>query len=118
VQDTLTFLMTREVAHYQQFTAALNELPVNFPPGELPGDERFQNVAFNMSNGDGDVRGPWNEGQGPWPDGMEWTYIKNPAQQWLGTDARRNLGEQRSPGGTPNVESDKPFTHEQRIPMS
>lgn len=30
VQDTLTFLMTREVAHYQQFTAALNELPVNF----------------------------------------------------------------------------------------
>ncbi len=118
VQDTLTFLMTREVAHYQQFTAALNELPVNFPPGELPGDERFQNVAFNMSNGDGDVRGPWNEGQGPWPDGMEWTYIKNPAQQWLGTDARRNMGEQRSPGGTPNVESDKPFTHEQRIPMS
>src|SRR5436309_3382768 len=62
VQDTLTFLMTREVAHYQQFTAALNELPVNFPPGTLAGDNRFQNVAFNMSNGDGDVRGPWNEG--------------------------------------------------------
>src|SRR6201999_2821495 len=38
VQDSLTFLMTREVAHYQQFTAALNELPVNFPPGKLPGD--------------------------------------------------------------------------------
>ncbi len=66
VQDTLTFLMTREVTHYQQFTAALNELPVNFPPGQLPGDPRFQNVAFNMSNGDGSVRGPWNEGQGPW----------------------------------------------------
>ena len=45
VQDTLTFLMTREVAHYQQFTAALNELPVNLPPGQLPGDPRFQNVA-------------------------------------------------------------------------
>ena len=38
VQDTLTFLMTREIAHYQQFTAALNELPVNFPPGTLAGD--------------------------------------------------------------------------------
>ncbi|MGZ6779908.1 MAG: manganese catalase family protein, partial [Mycobacterium sp.] len=72
VQDTLTFLMTREVAHYQQFTAALNELPVNFPAGQLAGDDRFQNVAFNMSNGQGSVRGPWNEGQGPWPDGMEW----------------------------------------------
>src|SRR6201995_1396711 len=65
VQDSLTFLMTREVAHYQQFTAALNELPVNFPPGKLPGDPRFQNVAFNMSNGGEPVRGPWNEGQGP-----------------------------------------------------
>jgi Mn-containing catalase len=49
---------------------------------------------------------------------MEWTYIKNPAQHWLGTDARRNMGDQRSPGGTPNVESQKPFTHEQHVPMS
>lgn len=118
VQDTLTFLMTREVAHYQQFTAAINELPVNFPPGHLAGDERFQNVAFNMSNGDGDVRGPWNEGQGPWPDGMEWEYVANPAEQWLGGETRKNKGEQRSPGGTPNVDSEKPFTHEQRIATS
>lgn len=57
VQDTLTFLMSREVAHYQQFTAAINDLPVNFPPGRLAGDDRFQHVAFNMSDGDGDVRG-------------------------------------------------------------
>ena len=118
VQDTLTFLMTREVAHYQQFTAAINDLPVNFPPGHLAGDERFQNVAFNMSNGDGDVRGPWNEGQGPWPDGMEWQYVSNPTEQWLGTDARQNQGEQRSPGGTPHVDSEKPFTHEQRVATS
>src|SRR6201987_4138710 len=27
VQDSLTFLMTRAVAHYRQFTAALTELP-------------------------------------------------------------------------------------------
>lgn len=116
VQDTLTFLMTREVTHYQQFTAALNELPVNFPPGALAGDERFQDVAFNMSDGDGDVRGPWNEGQGPWPEGMAWRYVARPADEWLGTDARRNQGERRSPGGTPQVDSAKPFTHEQRMP--
>ena len=118
VQDTLTFLMTREVAHYQQFTAAINELPVNFPPGHLAGDDRFQNVAFNMSNGDGDVRGPWNQGQGPWPEGMKWQYVQNPAEQWLGSEARQNQGEQRSPGGSPNVDSAKPFTHEQRVATS
>lgn len=118
VQDTLTFLMTREVAHYQQFTAAINELPVNFPPGSLAGDDRFQNVAFNMSDGDGDVRGPWNEGQGPWPEGMEWRYVARPTDDWLGTDARRNQGERRSPGGTPQVDSSKPFTHEQRVPIT
>jgi Mn-containing catalase len=118
VQDTLTFLMTREVAHYQQFTAALNELPVNFPPGQLAGDDRFQNVAFNMSNGDGSVRGPWNEGQGPWPEGMEWEYVEDPEQQWLGGEKRKNKGAERSPDGQPAVPSEKPFTHEQRMPTS
>jgi Mn-containing catalase len=113
VQDTLTFLMTREVTHFQQFTAALNELPVNFPPGQLPGDNRFQNVAFNMSNGDGSVRGPWNEGQGPWPQGMEWEYIEKPEEQWLGTSLRENKGEEINPDGQPAVAGDKPFTHEQ-----
>jgi Mn-containing catalase len=118
VQDTLTFLMTREIAHYQQFTAALNELPVNFPPGTLAGDNRFQNVAFNMSNGKGSVRGPWNEGQGPWPSGVEWEYIEKPEQQWLGTDLRRNTGGERNPSGSPAVDGDKPFTHEQRTPTT
>jgi Mn-containing catalase len=27
---------------------------------------------------DGNVRGPWNEGQGPWREGEEWTYIEDP----------------------------------------
>ena len=112
VQDTLTFLMTREVTHYQQFTAALNDLPVNFPPGQLAGDERFQNVAFNMSDGDGSVRGPWNQGQGPWPKGMKWKYVEDPTSQWLGTPERRNQGPQNNPEGSPDVQSEKPFTHE------
>jgi Mn-containing catalase len=118
VQDTLTFLMTREVAHYQQFTAALNELPVNFPPGTLAGDPRFQNVAFNMSNGGDSVRGPWNEGQGPWPEGIEWEYIEKPEEQWLGTSIRQNTGAEQNPTGSPAVDSEKPFTHEQRIPTT
>jgi Mn-containing catalase len=118
VQDTLTFLMTREVAHYQQFTAALNELPVNFPPGTLAGDNRFQNVAFNMSDGGESVRGPWNQGQGPWPEGTEWTYIENPETQWLGTDMRQNTGAEHNPEGSPAVDGDKPFTHEHRIPTT
>ncbi|WP_066902332.1 manganese catalase family protein [Mycolicibacterium houstonense] len=113
VQDTLTFLMTREVAHYQQFTAALNELPVNFPPGQLPGDDRFQNVAFNMSNGTGDARGPWNQGQGPWPEGMKWKYVNKPEEEWLGGRLRQNQGAKKNPEGVPAVDSEKPFTHEQ-----
>jgi Mn-containing catalase len=114
VQETLTFLMTREIAHYQQFTAALNELPANFPPGMLAGDDRFQNVAFNMSDGGGkSVRGPWNQGQGPWPEGMKWKYVGKPEEEWLGTKLRENKGEQKNPAGEPAVESEKPFTHEQ-----
>ena len=119
VQETLTFLMTREVAHYQQFTAALNELPVNFPPGTLAGDERFQTVAFNMSDGGGEsVRGPWNQGQGPWPEGVEWDYIDKPEQQWLGSEIRENKGAEHNPSGSPAIEGDKPFTHEHRIPTT
>ncbi|WP_280500419.1 manganese catalase family protein [Nocardia farcinica] len=116
VQDTLSFLMTREVAHFQQFTAALNELPVNFPPGQLPGDDRFQNLAFNMSNGSASARGPWNEGRGPWPEGMQWRYIEDPAGQWLGSDERANRGPQDNPQGEPAVHGSKPFTHEQHMP--
>jgi Mn-containing catalase len=116
VQDTLSFLMSREVAHFQQFTAALNELPVNFPPGALPGDDRFQNMAFNMSNGDGSARGPWNEGQGPWPAGVEWEYVADPVRDWLGTGHRENRGPATNPEGSPAVAGSKPFTHEQHGP--
>ncbi len=115
VQDTLSFLMTREVTHFQQFTAALNDLPVNFPPGQLPGDERFQNVALNMSDGEGSVRGPWNQGQGPWPQGMEWKYIENPTE-WVGSSGWQNKGAENNPEGKPTINSEKPFTHEQHSP--
>jgi Mn-containing catalase len=60
VRDALGFLMTREIAHQQSFEKALYSMTPNFPPGKLPGDARFTNVYFNMSQGAGDTRGPWN----------------------------------------------------------
>jgi len=60
VKDTLTFLMTREIAHQKSFEKALYSMEPNFPPGKLPGDPRFTSVYFNMSQGDGDMRGSWN----------------------------------------------------------
>jgi Mn-containing catalase len=68
VRDALTFLMTREVAHQKSFEKALYSIEPNFPPGKLPGDPRFTDTYFNMSQGEGDVMGPWN--QGP-----QWTIV-------------------------------------------
>ncbi len=61
VKETLRFLMTREVAHYQMFEAALASIQPNFPPGTLQADTRYSNLYFNMSSGN-DFRGPWNQG--------------------------------------------------------
>jgi Mn-containing catalase len=61
VKETLRFLMTREVAHFQMFEAALETIEQNFPPGVLQADPSFSNLYFNMSSGN-DFRGPWNEG--------------------------------------------------------
>jgi Mn-containing catalase len=60
VKDALGFLMTREIAHQQSFEKALYSIQPNFPPGKLSGKPEFTNVYFNMSSGDGDARGPWN----------------------------------------------------------
>lgn len=79
VQDTLRFLMTREVSHFQMFWAALESIQPNFPPGVLQGDARFTHAYYDMSGGGS--RGSWNEGQGPWPQGEQWEYIDDPVQQ-------------------------------------
>lgn len=50
-KDTLNFLMTREIAHQQMFTAALASISTNFPPGTLPGDERLGH-AYIADSGD------------------------------------------------------------------
>ena len=60
VKDALGFLMTREIAHQQSFEKALYAISPNFPPGKLAGMPEFTQVYFNMSQGEGDLRGPWN----------------------------------------------------------
>lgn len=87
VQESLRFLMTREIAHFQMFTAALDTIQPNFPPGVLQGDARFTHTYYNMSNGTS-VRGPWNQGQGPWGAGESWTYIEDPIAQTLQTQGQ------------------------------
>ncbi len=73
VKETLLFLMTREVTHFQQFEAALNTIEPNFPPGILQSDPRYSNLYFNMSKGE-DAKGPWNEGESTQLK-EEWQYI-------------------------------------------
>jgi Mn-containing catalase len=75
VRDALTFLMTREAAHQKSFEKALYAIQPNFPPGKLPGDARFTDTYFDMSQGDGgDQRGPWNQGKG-------WNYVSDRTKQ-------------------------------------
>jgi Mn-containing catalase len=76
VKETLRFLMTREIAHFQMFEAALATIQPNFPPGILQGDPKHSNTYFNMSNG-AEVRGPWNQGKSS-QLGEEYQYINDP----------------------------------------
>lgn len=63
IKDALGFLMTREVAHQKSFEKALYSIENNFPPGKLPGIEKYANVYVNASQGEGDMQGPWNSGE-------------------------------------------------------
>ncbi|RIK84708.1 MAG: manganese catalase [Planctomycetota bacterium] len=97
VQDTLRFLMTREIAHFQQFSAALATIEPNFPPGILQGDLRFTHTYYNLSNG-AEHRGPWNKGKGPWEKGEHWEYVEAPASfvvETMGQNDKPVEGHQR-----------------------
>ena len=71
IKDALKFLMTREIAHQKSFEKALHSMQPNFPQGKLPGEPTFADVYYNLSQGEGDARGPWN--QGP-----EWEFVESP----------------------------------------
>ena len=74
VKEALGFLMTREIAHQKSFEKALYSIEPNFPPGKLPGDPRFTNVYYNMSQGPGEARGSWNQGE-------QWDFVTDREQQ-------------------------------------
>jgi Mn-containing catalase len=93
IHETLSFLMTREVAHYKMFEAALNSIPNNFPPGVLAADPRFTQQAYNLS--DGAVRGPWNEGEMPGL-GKDFEYIADPIAQARETVGHTQLTDDKS----------------------
>ncbi|MBD8528572.1 MULTISPECIES: manganese catalase family protein [unclassified Massilia] len=74
VKEALGFLMTREVAHQKSFEKALYSMESNFPAGKMPVDPRFSSVYFNMSQGPGEMRGPWNQGPG-------WDFVTDREKQ-------------------------------------
>ncbi|MBB4131454.1 Mn-containing catalase [Xanthomonas campestris] len=55
--------MTREVAHQKSFEKALYAIEPNVPPGKLPGDPRSTDTYYTLSQGEGDMAGPWNAGE-------------------------------------------------------
>jgi len=63
IKDALGFLMTREIAHQKSFEKALYAIEDNFPTGKLPGDPEFTDKFYRMSQGEGEVDGPWNTGE-------------------------------------------------------
>lgn len=84
VKESLRFLMTREVAHFQMFQAALDSIQPNFPPGILQSDPKFSNKYFNMSQGN-DYLGGWNVGSSI-ELGEKWQVIENPLQHVIETN--------------------------------
>jgi Mn-containing catalase len=93
VKETLRFLMTREVAHFQMFEAALETIEQNFPPGVLQADPSFSNLYFNMSSGN-DFRGPWNEGLTT-RLGETFQYVEDPISHIMNT---HSLADQQPQG--------------------
>jgi Mn-containing catalase len=74
IKDALTFLMTREVAHQKSFEKALYAIEPNFPPGKIPGHPDFADKYYSLSQGEGEARGPWNQGE-------QWEFVDDRDEQ-------------------------------------
>jgi len=88
VLETLSFLMTMEIAHYKMFEEALDIIEPNFPPAVLAADPRYTLQFFNLSKPKS-VRGPWNQGEMPGM-GKDFKYIGE-SLTWVRENARKNL---------------------------
>jgi Mn-containing catalase len=77
-KDALQFLMTREITHMKAFMLALDSLgrPAlsigNLKPSPGIVDQFFDDSTGTGDDGEVDMRGPWNEGG-------DWKFVKNPA---------------------------------------
>ncbi len=89
VKEALGFLMTREIAHQKSFEKALYSIQPNFPSGKMPGDPRFANTYFNMSQGPGEMRGSWNQGE-------NWDFVTDREKQ-MAVDGGTGEAEVRLP---------------------
>lgn len=89
VKETLGFLMTREITHFQQFEAALETIQPNFPPGQRQEDPRYGNLYFNMSKGK-DAEGPWNKGKSTRTN-EPWRKIDDVQQFVTSTDGLKDV---------------------------
>ncbi len=105
--------MTREIAHSQMFTAALDSIQPNFPPGILQGDPHFTHEYDNMSNG-ASARGPWNQGQGPWGPGQSWDYADDPIQHVVQTQGQLQHPQQGTQATPEQVEQQDRTLGQQR----
>jgi Mn-containing catalase len=112
VQESLQFLMTREISHFQMFAAHLEQIQPNFPPGVLQGDARFTHAYYNLSDS-ASARGPWNEGQGPWKSG-EWKYFEDPIAEVRRTNGLTEA-KQTAPVNNQTLESAGKKIAEQRF---
>jgi Mn-containing catalase len=84
IKDALGFLMTREIAHQISFEKALHSIQPNFPQGKLPGMPEFSRTYFSMSNGEPNVRGPWNSD-------ADFEYVENPKPAVDGGDGTASV---------------------------
>jgi len=87
LKRSLGFLMTREVAHQKSFEKALYSIQPNFPPGKLAPIKEFENKYYDMSQGEGAERGPWNEGDA-------WEFVDDREEQAAvdGGDGEASVG--------------------------
>ena len=88
-QETLNYLMTRELSHQKMFMLALQNLDQKMEGVVEPKSEL--NTYYNLSrDGDGD-KGLGTDARGPWNADGEWNYVDKPEEK-LNADVKGPKG--------------------------
>lgn len=96
VRDMIRFLLSREESHSTSFAQALSTVQGTQGVMQDFRDSTFSKKYFDLSTGPQNYRGPWNQGN-------DFQYEKNPHQQYggppaYGTDPRPNASGEFGPG--------------------